>query len=371
MKRSIRDKIQAAFNLMSGLMVAVAVTGIMALVIVVYQANRAPRVGARLNAIGLQIQAENLRAGGFEKAFLLNIKGNGVEKARQQYASRVAPALVGIGKLCAEGERLATADQDRARFRTIRSLAGVYAEGFAGVVAARERRGSVDTGAEGDFRNAVHQIEAKIKNSDKAEIAMLTLRRSEKDYIARGSESLVTLTHQNVKQLKAVLSASSMPAADKASALRSADVYEENFSILVAADRTVDAKMAVYEAASRTLEAVSDEVAKAGFQASGESLAASSTAAWVSMLVVVLLSAVAIGAGMRHSSRISTSIIRPVRLLTEVAERVSLGELTLNVEHTCDDEIGDLEDSLSRLVTAVRFFQAESEDALAEMKGAR
>ena len=38
--------------------------------------------------------------------------------------------------------------------------------------------------------------------------------------------------------------------------------------------------------------------------------------------------------------------------LTDVAERASLGDLSLNVAHTCDDEIGDLQDSLARLVTA-------------------
>jgi len=361
MKSSIRDKIRFAFNVVNGLMVVVAVTGTVALLAVVHKANQAVAVGARLETIGLEIQTNNLRAGKFEKEFLLNIKAKGVEKAKQQYADKVAPTVAQIEELCAAGTRIASVETDRSRFQTIQALVRVYAKAFADVVAARERRGFVDTGAEGDFRNAVHEIEAKIKHSDKVEIAMLTLRRSEKDYIMRGFDSLVALTHENVKQLKSAVSESSLSPAEKAAALKSAEVYEENFSILVAADREVDAKMAIYEEASRKLETASDDVAKAGFKASQESLASSSATAWAAILMVVLLSAGAIGAGMRYGSRISTNIVRPVKRLTDVAERVSMGDLAVKVEHTSDDEIGDLEDSLSRLVTAVKFFKADSE----------
>jgi methyl-accepting chemotaxis protein len=71
-----------------------------------------------------------------------------------------------------------------------------------------------------------------------------------------------------------------------------------------------------------------------------------------------------IGTGIRYGSRISTNIVQPVKRLTKVAEHVSMGDLSIDVEHTSDDEIGDLEDSLARLVTAVKFFKAESQEAL-------
>jgi methyl-accepting chemotaxis protein len=363
MKKSIRDKIKSAFNVVNGLMVVVALTGMVALLAVVHKANQAVAVGARLETIGLEIQTSNLQAGRFEKEFLLNIKAKGVEKAKQEHAAKVAPAVAKIEELCAAGARIASVETDRARFQRIQTLVRVYAKAFADVVAARERRGFVDTGAEGEFRNAVHEIEANIKYSDKLEIAMLTLRRSEKDYIMRGFDSLVALTHENVKKLKSALSQSSLSPAEKAETLKSAEVYERNFSILVAADREVDAKMAVYQEASGKLETASDDVAKAGFKASRESLASSSTTAWAAILIGGLLSIGAVSAGMRYGSRISTNIIRPVRRLTDVAERVSMGDLAVKVEHTSDDEIGDLEDSLARLITAVKFFKAESEEA--------
>ena len=151
MKLSIRDKIKSAFNVVNGLMVLVAITGMVALLAVVHTANQAVSVGARLNTIGLEIQTANLEAGRFAKEFLLNIKTKGVAKARQEHAAKVAPALARIGALCLEGARVAPAGPDRERFQTIQTVVPVYAQAFADVVAAKRERGFVDTGAEGDF----------------------------------------------------------------------------------------------------------------------------------------------------------------------------------------------------------------------------
>ena len=52
--------------------------------------------------------------------------------------------------------------------------------------------------------------------------------------------------------------------------------------------------------------------------------------------------------------------------LKEVAENVSMGNLDITVHRYSDDEIGDLADSFSRMVTAVKFFRSEVEIVQAE-----
>lgn len=52
--------------------------------------------------------------------------------------------------------------------------------------------------------------------------------------------------------------------------------------------------------------------------------------------------------------------------LKDVAENVSLGNLNIAVRRYSNDEIGDLADSFSRMVTAVRFFRMEAETVQAE-----
>ncbi|HLK03768.1 MAG TPA: HAMP domain-containing protein [Candidatus Acidoferrum sp.] len=61
------------------------------------------------------------------------------------------------------------------------------------------------------------------------------------------------------------------------------------------------------------------------------------------------------------SIALARAILVPVQHLKEVAENVSMGNLKITVKRFSDDEIGDLADSFSRMVTAVRFFQSEAE----------
>lgn len=59
------------------------------------------------------------------------------------------------------------------------------------------------------------------------------------------------------------------------------------------------------------------------------------------------------------------AVLLPVEHLKEVAENVSMGNLQITVRRFSDDEIGDLADSFSRMVVAVRFFQMEADAAKA------
>jgi len=365
MKRSIRSKIQSAFGIMNWLMATVAAIGALALFVVHYSAHQALHVGARLSHISLEIQVSNLTARKYEKDFLLNIKTEGVENAKRDYATKALAAVDRLQQLAREGERVAPTDADRERFQSISRLARSYASTFGDVVAAKQRRGHVDSGAEGQFRGAAHQIEGQLKNLDKIQIAMLMMRRSEKDYLLRGDDKYIALTLENVEKLKAAIDQAHLPAAEKVSSKALADGYRVAFLALVDADREVTASTAIYHEATRRLELAADDAAKAGEQASEASLASASWTASGAVILVILLSLGTIAAGVRYGSRISINITRPVKHLTEVAEHVSLGDLSIKVEHTCDDEIGELEDSFARLVAAVKFFQAESQDALA------
>lgn len=63
---------------------------------------------------------------------------------------------------------------------------------------------------------------------------------------------------------------------------------------------------------------------------------------------------------------LARAILIPVAHLREVAENVSMGNLDVSVKRHSQDEIGDLADSFSRMVTAVKFFRMEAELAASE-----
>ena len=58
---------------------------------------------------------------------------------------------------------------------------------------------------------------------------------------------------------------------------------------------------------------------------------------------------------------LTLSVTRPVRRLAEAAEKVSMGDLDVEISVDSQDEIGDLAAAFKRMVTAVRFFAAEDQ----------
>jgi HAMP domain-containing protein len=79
-----------------------------------------------------------------------------------------------------------------------------------------------------------------------------------------------------------------------------------------------------------------------------------------SILTAVAVTVVVSLMGLVLSLVLSRAIVRPVRHLTALAERVSLGEVDVEVGRASNDEIGDLADSFARLVTAIRFLRLEA-----------
>lgn len=339
MKPTIRNKLRGGFGAVLLLMLAVAAVG-------TYGVSSI-RGSARINTLGMSIQARNLEARVAEKDFRLQIKTLGVAEAKQQFIGPAMSALDEVRRLA----QLAAADAgpDRAGFESIVNDATLYATELGQVVAAFERRGHVDTGAEGDFREAVHAIESDIeaKHMDKAEIAMLSLRRSEKDYLLRGGDEYIALVHDKVKTLSSLIA----PQARQLSGR-----YLTSFDALVEADRQVAAREKICKAAS-------DRLAESARIESERSIARMRQASASAMTLVVAFSALAVLAGFWSSKKLSTQILGPVNHLKDVAENVSLGNLEMAVHRYSEDEIGDLSDSFGRMVAAVKFFRMEAEEA--------
>jgi methyl-accepting chemotaxis protein len=83
----------------------------------------------------------------------------------------------------------------------------------------------------------------------------------------------------------------------------------------------------------------------------------SERAVWLSVGVSLL--GMLLGSGM--SFTLLRAILNPVNHLKEVAENVSMGNLDVVVKRYSEDEIGDLADSFSRMVAAVKYFRLEME----------
>jgi len=131
---------------------------------------------------------------------------------------------------------------------------------------------------------------------------------------------------------------------------------------------TADAH-ASYDAAAERLHENAEDGEAAGrdaAQTSQEDIALTSRrAVWLSVGVSLL----GLVLGVTMSYTLARAILTPVEHLKGVAENVSLGNLEVSVRRYSEDEIGDLADSFSRMVAAVRYFRSEMETMESEAPG--
>ena len=119
--------------------------------------------------------------------------------------------------------------------------------------------------------------------------------------------------------------------------------------------------IAAYEAAAGHLNETAEDGEMAGRDSSQSSQENIERVSKRSVPVVLGVSLLGLVIALAMSVVLSRAILLPVEHLKEVAENVSMGNLQISVRRFSDDEIGDLADSFSRMVVAVRFFQMEAE----------
>jgi HAMP domain-containing protein len=149
----------------------------------------------------------------------------------------------------------------------------------------------------------------------------------------------------------------------------SVSVYEQALGQVVAAaeqgkpDAEAAAANAAYDKSAEQLSENAEDGEAAGRDAAQTSqddiMRTSQRAVWLSIgfsLLGLLL-------GITMSYVLARAILTPVDHLREVAENVSMGNLDISVRRYSNDEIGDLADSFSRMLAAVKYFRLEMMEA--------
>jgi methyl-accepting chemotaxis protein len=267
MKATIRNKLVWGLCGVLVLLASVAAIGIYAVFSLRHSAQDATRIGGRLNAMALEIQVHNLEAQRRVKSYLLEVKGLGPEKAREQYLDEADFEIAAIEALASKAVSIAPTAEKREKFQKVVDGAGIYKSALAATIKAAE------------------------KDSESEDTAVSKI------------------------------------AYDKA-----ADQLHDNAE---------DGEVAGREAS----------------QNSQEDIDRTSTRS-ITMAIGVSLIGMVLGIGMSY--KLSRAILIPVEHLKQVAENVSLGNLDIAVRRYSNDEIGDLADSFSRMVTAVKFFRMEA-----------
>ena len=130
------------------------------------------------------------------------------------------------------------------------------------------------------------------------------------------------------------------------------------------------AAQASYEEAAESLHEIAEDGEIAGHDVAQTFQEEIDRTSKRSMTLAVGFSIAGLVLALAASFVLARAILVPVHHLREVAENVSMGNLDIAVKRHSNDEIGDLAESFTRMVTAVKFFRMETELAQAEAAGA-
>src|SRR5581483_1943617 len=170
------------------------------------------------------IQLGMLQARRHEKDFLL--------RRKVEYADMHAATMKTVGeKLAALSSSLADSE-NRELLTEIESGIKAYGEQFAAMRKIAETVGLDETkGLLGELRNAVHEVEDQLKDVDqpKMMVAMLMMRRHEKDFLARLDPQYGNELKQRLPEFTAALEAATLPAEQKAAIRAKMDIYQKTF----------------------------------------------------------------------------------------------------------------------------------------------
>ncbi|WP_236025115.1 methyl-accepting chemotaxis protein [Arenibaculum pallidiluteum] len=305
-------------------------------------AQSAAAMGDRMEAL----HATLLDARRSEKDFLLRKD----EKYAKRNADLVAKAEAIIAEALAQPEAALISEQ----LTKARTELTSYGSNFAEIVAVQARIGLDENhGLQGALRKSVHDIEASLSGRDQPAltIAMLTLRRHEKDFLARTNPKYVEAFRKVVSDFATALTGSSLPDAVKRDMAEKLAAYERDFLKLTEATLALGAQLkALSEGYARVEPVLEDafgrqqEVGAAARAASEEVRRKADLLTWVALAVIVAVLSVL-------SVLIAGGVTRPILALAAAMGRLAGGDRT-----TAIPAVGR-RDEIGRMAMAVQVFK--------------
>ncbi|MEZ4672327.1 MAG: GAF domain-containing protein [Anaerolineae bacterium] len=325
------------------------------------QAGKANAIEAESNqssTLALEIDEQLLEARRRESDFLLNWQREGFENAynsyivlNQQHTQNIRDLTEQLRDLIDEEDITLADSLDQIDQATIS-----YDNLILTVTSDLQRRGFVDTGLEGEFRTAIHSLEAAppILNSAELTVSLLEMRRNEKDYLLRGLQVDIDDTANFTHILEDQINALPLTADEKASYINLAEDYLNKFNALVAVEADAKAKTAQLRAVADSIspliqQIVTDELAQAV-----DARAEIEGAASVLQVVTAITLVVALVIGSLFAYFVYRSITRPIQELTYVAEGLSQGDYSRRAELILPDETGALAQTLNNMATEIQ-----------------
>jgi methyl-accepting chemotaxis protein len=300
----------------------------------------AVRVAARAGRdLDTRAQVALLEARRSEKDFLL--RHDSASITRQQAAAAAATQALGVL------ERRLTGQPELARVaRQMAQDVERYVTAFAAVVNQAKAVGlNENQGLQGELRQSVHDVEAQLGtlHIPAAEIAMLMMRRHEKDFIARGDAQYGDALKAEMPPFVAALDAAALPPDAKQKMLAKMRDYQETFVRFMAGTLQQAASVKALSALYAEIEPRLEEADKRFLAEMTEAQQQADVIAERIDRFVLISLVVIVGLVAGLCWIIGRSIARPIIAVTKAMDGLVHGDLTTAIPTDArHDEIGTM-----------------------------
>ncbi|MCU8105605.1 methyl-accepting chemotaxis protein [Shewanella sp. SM101] len=229
-----------------------------------------------------------------------------------------------------------------------------YQAAFSEVVLLQQEIGlTPKTGLYGTLRTAVHNVETLLKEFDQPalEVAMLQLRRNEKDFMLRRELSYVETFDTNIGKFNDKLHASSIDIDTQRKIEELITQYQKDFKSLINKEQQLgltekDGTMARLIAANLQTESSANDLHNLALKAIDDAESSSvNVGITVFIFIALLLSII--------TYLILRSIIAPVERITQIISRIEVSkDLTLRCDASTQDELGEIAQHFNSMVSS-------------------
>ena len=229
-----------------------------------------------------------------------------------------------------------------------------YQAAFSEVVLLQQEIGlTPKTGLYGTLRTAVHNVETLLKEFDQPalEVAMLQLRRNEKDFMLRRELSYVETFDTNIGKFNDKLHASSIDIDTQRKIEELITQYQKDFKSLINKEQQLgltekDGTMARLIAANLQTESSANDLHNLALKAIDDAESSSvNVGITVFIFIALLLSII--------TYLIIRSIIAPVERITQIISRIEVSkDLTLRCDASTQDELGEIAQHFNSMVSS-------------------
>jgi len=355
-------KLFTGFALVLALMLVVAFTGLYELNSVIDGYQHKVTLQWELMEKADMVTSDVLQVRRSEKDFLM--------RHDMKYPERVHAFLDAASEKAQFIKTSAKATTVKAAADEMLSGLAAYGKGFDAFVTASQERGlDHESGAQGDFRKAAHEVEAVLKENNfrTGEVTYLTMRRHEKDYMLRKLDKYITKNGESVQELKTLIDNSDLLTAEAKQQIDAKlDYYADTFALLVAKDQEITALLKQIKAeADKVMELADGLEGTVGVTRDNE-IAEIMSSSSTSSLLLWSLSGISLAIGMFFAFFFARSISVPLNHVVEMIQAIGRGDLDRRLNMERSDEIGTLGRELDRFAANMQDEVISAFDALAD-----